>query len=178
MILWNPRREGAAPWAHQQRKRRPVTPPHDPLLYVARVDVDVLPTNAPGISQQNDRQLRYRDRFPTDTRHHDALPYACVLTDRVHEFCLLPRNDRVCDCDQHRAKQFSGNFFEFCRIATEPKSSVAPAFRRLRLNHSAFAVVSRFHQLRVFPARCPRMTCSTNSSPNRLVNGPEPNRKR
>ena len=35
-----------------------------------------------------------------------------------------------------------------------------------------------FHQLRAFPKRCPRMTCSTNSSPKRLVNGPEPNKKR
>src|ERR1700719_1912291 len=34
------------------------------------------------------------------------------------------------------------------------------------------AIVSRFHQLRAFRERCPRMTCSTNSSPNRLVNGP------
>jgi hypothetical protein len=37
---------------------------------------------------------------------------------------------------------------------------------------------SRFNQLLAFPERCPRMTCSTNSSPNRLVNGPEPNKKR
>jgi hypothetical protein len=40
------------------------------------------------------------------------------------------------------------------------------------------AIVSRFHQLWAFPERCPRMTCSTNSSPNRLVNGPERNKKR
>ena len=40
------------------------------------------------------------------------------------------------------------------------------------------AIASRFHQLRAFPERCPRMTCSTNSSPNRLVNGPERNNKR
>ena len=33
-------------------------------------------------------------------------------------------------------------------------------------------------QLRDFPERCPRMTCSTNSSPNRPVNGPERNNKR
>src|SRR5437870_452345 len=32
------------------------------------------------------------------------------------------------------------------------------------------AIVSRFHQLRAFPERCPRMTCSTNASPNRRVN--------
>jgi len=37
---------------------------------------------------------------------------------------------------------------------------------------------SRFHQLWAFPERCPRMTCSTNSSPNRLVKGREPNKKR
>src|SRR5439155_10073598 len=35
------------------------------------------------------------------------------------------------------------------------------------------AIVSRFHPLRAFPERCPRMTCSTNASPNRLVKGPE-----
>src|SRR5580704_2337746 len=40
------------------------------------------------------------------------------------------------------------------------------------------AIVSRCHQLGAFPDRCPRMTCSTNSSPNRLVNGPERNKKR
>src|SRR5215469_16180789 len=39
------------------------------------------------------------------------------------------------------------------------------------------AMVSRLNQLRAFPERCPRMTCSTNSSPNRRVNGPEPNKK-
>ncbi len=33
-------------------------------------------------------------------------------------------------------------------------------------------------QLRRFPERFPRMACSTNSSPNRLVNGPKPNKKR
>ena len=38
--------------------------------------------------------------------------------------------------------------------------------------------VFRFHYLRAFPERCPRMTCSTNSSPKRLVNGPELNKKR
>src|ERR1700746_2258535 len=39
-----------------------------------------------------------------------STPYACVLTDRFYEFCLLPRNDRVFDCDQHRAfQQFSAN---------------------------------------------------------------------
>ena len=29
-----------------------------------------------------------------------------------------------------------------------------------------------------FPARCPRMTCSTNPSPNRLVNGTGLNKRR
>ena len=38
--------------------------------------------------------------------------------------------------------------------------------------------VSRFHYLWSFPERCPRMTCSTNSSPNRLVNGSERNNMR
>jgi len=38
--------------------------------------------------------------------------------------------------------------------------------------------ISRFHQLRALPERCPRMTCSTNSSPNRLVNGSERNNMR
>jgi hypothetical protein len=42
----------------------------------------------------------------------------------------------------------------------------------------ALAMQFRVHQLREFPERCPRMTCSTNSSPNRLVNGPERNNKR
>ena len=45
---------------------------HDPLLSAARVDVGVLPTNAPGISPQTDLQLRYRGRSPTDTRRRDA----------------------------------------------------------------------------------------------------------
>src|SRR5580658_522453 len=40
-------------------------------------------------------------------------PHGCVLTDRFHEFCLLPRNDRVVNCDQHRAsKQVSANLFD------------------------------------------------------------------
>src|SRR5215467_8594534 len=70
MVFGNPRREDAALLARRQRNCRPVAPVHDPLLFVARVDVDVLPTNAPGISRQIDWQLRYRDRFPIDTRHH------------------------------------------------------------------------------------------------------------
>lgn len=36
----------------------------------------------------------------------------------------------------------------------------------------------RSNQLRKFPERFPRMACSTKSSPNRLVNGLKPNRKR
>src|ERR1700741_2351237 len=73
MILWYPRRAGAAPSARQPRNRRRVAPPHHPLLCVAGVDVNVLPRNAPGISPQTDWPPRCHDRFPTDTRHHDAL---------------------------------------------------------------------------------------------------------
>jgi hypothetical protein len=41
-----------------------------------------------------------------------------------------------------------------------------------------FKNISLFHQLRALPKRCPRMTWSTNSSPNRRVNGPERNNMR
>jgi hypothetical protein len=62
-----PRKEDAAPSVRQRRSCEPALPVHDPLLFVARVGVDVLPTNAPEIFPQTDWQFPYRDRFPTDT---------------------------------------------------------------------------------------------------------------
>ncbi len=49
---------------------------------------------------------------------------------------------------------------------------------RMTLTRPLRRIRRRVNQLREFPERCPRMTCSTNSSPNRLVNGPERNNKR
>src|SRR5215472_3161835 len=68
----NRRREDVALSARRPRNCRPVAPTHDPLWSVARVDVDVLPTNGPRISRQTDGPPRYRDRFPIDMLHHDV----------------------------------------------------------------------------------------------------------
>src|ERR1700756_805344 len=54
-------------------------------------------------------------------------------------------------------KRASGKWMEGCsgRIVGQPKNTL---------------LLSRFY---VGSERCPRMTCSTKSSPNRLLNGPE-----
>jgi len=62
---------------------------------------------------------------------------------------------------------------------------------RQNANSQRFSLLSQLHPNMVlvattglsithgrFPERCPRMTCSTKSSPNRLVNGPEFNNMR
>src|SRR5882762_9110921 len=72
IVVSNPRREDVALSARQPRNCRPVAPTHDPLLFAAHVDEDVRPTNGPGIFLQTDSPFRYRDRFPTYTRHHDV----------------------------------------------------------------------------------------------------------
>jgi hypothetical protein len=73
----------------------------------------------------------------------------------------------------HLGSEANEGLIEF--VAT-PACVDLPLFRKLEVPDGSSH--SRFNQFRAFHERCPRMPCSTNSSPNRLVNGPKPNKKR
>ena len=88
----------------------------------------------------------------------------------------VPRNARESansDATRYRIRRchYSGTHGS---PASSPSGSPA-AFGSEKLHNSRWA---RFHQLRALPERCPRMTWSTNSSPNRRVIGPERNNMR
>src|ERR1700756_2904452 len=70
-----------------------------------------------------------------------ATPQTGVLAEGLHKHCLLPRNDGVFDCDQHRTlKKFSADFFDDYRHAPMiPRSEICCGIWKLghqRNNHT------------------------------------------
>ena len=77
------------------------------------------------------------------------------------------------------ARQFkSHSDHTFAPTPREYRTLDRDLFGLLVIEKSANLETCRVDQLGEFPELCPRMTCSTNSSPNRLVNGPERNKRR